>query len=57
MKNVKEGGDAKDYRETKTVKRREVLSLSSLSSPISLTKFKKMDVTLVAYPGVSYETI
>ena len=44
-------------REAKIMKRREVLSLSTLSSLISPPKWRKMNVTLAAYPGVSYETI
>ena len=43
--------------EAKTMRKKEVLPLWSFSSPISPTKWRKMDVTLAACPSVLYDTI
>ena len=43
--------------EEKNMKKRELVPLSSLSSPKSQLKLRKMNMTLAASPGVSYDTI
>ena len=44
-------------REEKNMKKRELVPLSSLSSPKSQLKLRKMNNTLAASPGVSNDTI